>query len=757
MSRTQQPAEGAQQGALKLRDGAAVAAAAILAYSWAAGLAFQIDDYWIIPSSGTQLRTLAELVTKPAELFRGDGMPLPEPEVPLFQPVLWAQFALERRLAGEPVDAALFHLGSVLLHAATAVALLAWLGRRFGRRAALPGALLFAIHPGAAQAVTWVSARGLVLVLLFGILASLAEERGHRTGRRRWEWLAGALLGLALWSHSSAAAVVVLALVLALLRRRRSGSRTLLLATAALLVPAAVAAVVRRGYLGPAAATYIGGISVGFEAVPRMLRALPALARQVLAPWNRDAAVADVSPLLAAAGGPATWAVAGWTLAILPALVRDAGARRRLGAAFAAFALLGAPALFLGSLYLGAHDFRSSRALYPALAAVAAALAAAVAADPGAGPWRRIRAAGLVLLALVALDGLVHTARVERRAAGLVRARAEGIAAAAEEVGAGGLVQVLDPHVTFAGVPLVSPKHVPKTVRPPFRSPALAARTSNDLGALLFEGALTAWPGRLRILAWEETRYVALGGVLPPIPETLPPLAASDSDLPDSACFRPAFEAPPRAAAAIRVPLAPGAARTVYVLVRNERTQILHEVQAGEGAAEAWAGLDEQQDWLLADRIEAVYVRGAGMGAGPPELRRSLPEADARTEPAGDGPMPIGATPEFLVPGAGPSDALRILLSARVGDAVFRTVYLAPPEAIDRSAGVARYRPRPEDVVYATHESLRFDRIRGYFEEILALYGLRRLTIDWRLSIHHPGRKTERARSPWKTLVLESR
>ena len=96
-------------------------------------------------------------------------------------------------------------LGSVLLHAASAVVLLAlarrWL-RDFGldaRRAgigALIAALVFALHPAQTEAVTYVSGRSVALAGFFSLASLLAWEL-RREGGGRWT-LAASLVAFAL-------------------------------------------------------------------------------------------------------------------------------------------------------------------------------------------------------------------------------------------------------------------------------------------------------------------------------------------------------------------------------------------------------------------------------------------------------------------------------------------------------------------------------------------------------------------------------
>ena len=91
------------------------------------------------------------------------------------RPLLKASYTLNWTLGGG------FHLLNIALHAANA-ALLFFIGEAlFGdRRAALIAALLFALHPAATEAVTYVSGRSASLMATFYLGALLAYLRGAR-------------------------------------------------------------------------------------------------------------------------------------------------------------------------------------------------------------------------------------------------------------------------------------------------------------------------------------------------------------------------------------------------------------------------------------------------------------------------------------------------------------------------------------------------------------------------------------------------
>ena len=114
-----------------------------------------------------------------------------------YMPITWMSYGLDRSLWGDAASG--YHLTSLLLHALTALAVMA-LARHFLRHALGPregvhgsdvwigatvAALTFAVHPLRVEAVAWVSARGTVLGGLFLVLAVLAYVVGWERGGRR--------------------------------------------------------------------------------------------------------------------------------------------------------------------------------------------------------------------------------------------------------------------------------------------------------------------------------------------------------------------------------------------------------------------------------------------------------------------------------------------------------------------------------------------------------------------------------------------
>jgi tetratricopeptide (TPR) repeat protein len=156
----------------------------------------------------------------------------------VYHPLAWllleAQYVLFR------LDARGYHLASLLLHAANAVALYAltaallvrcrpdpFLHRPWARAvgAGLATAL-FAVHPLRVEAVAWISCQPYLPCALFALLAVLAYLRAVGDGPSpRWRWLAGSftLFGAAMLCKAAAVGLPAVLLILDVYPLRRLG------------------------------------------------------------------------------------------------------------------------------------------------------------------------------------------------------------------------------------------------------------------------------------------------------------------------------------------------------------------------------------------------------------------------------------------------------------------------------------------------------------------------------------------------------
>jgi tetratricopeptide (TPR) repeat protein len=140
-----------------MRPALAVAALAAIAYLPSLAGVFHFDDYNVIVHYPT-VHSWEALLER-----AGGGV----------RPLLKASYTLNWTLGGG------FHLLNIALHAMNA-ALLFFIGEALfrNRRAAFVAALLFALHPAATEAVTYVSGRSSSLMALFYLGALLAYLRG---------------------------------------------------------------------------------------------------------------------------------------------------------------------------------------------------------------------------------------------------------------------------------------------------------------------------------------------------------------------------------------------------------------------------------------------------------------------------------------------------------------------------------------------------------------------------------------------------
>ena len=157
-----------------------------------------------------------------------------------------------------------YRLGSVLLHAANAIALFYLLRQLIG--AITPdnrnspeavwgawfGALIFALHPVAVYAAGYMIQRSILMATLFALLMQLAYLRGLLTGQKRWLALAVLAYFLACFSkeHSVLLPAVLAALTI-LLHDKSQASRTVLWVTWSAFVAIGVFVVLRaKGVFG---------------------------------------------------------------------------------------------------------------------------------------------------------------------------------------------------------------------------------------------------------------------------------------------------------------------------------------------------------------------------------------------------------------------------------------------------------------------------------------------------------------------------
>ena len=308
---------------------------------------------------------------------------------PLFLSWLW----LVRHVAGPAPG--WFHLAGLLLH--VAVVCLAYLLAKewLDQKSAAVTAIVFALHPSRAEAVSWIAAHTELLLAAFVLGAMLCYVRALSSGK--WWWIAGAGVCTFAGLMTKETAVTIPALIVAhyVSQRERARGR-LIAALSATLLGIAAFALLRAHVLG-------GG---GSEDVPRSLTqtllttpmAICLFLRQALWPVRLSE---FYNPLNIQ---HATWKYFGVPLLIVLVVVvlftAAAKRDRRLWFAAAWFAVTLAP-IVVGFSWIQLHD----RHLYLPLFGVAMIAAIAIERIPSAVQLR----VTVALAALLAVGIVVET------------------------------------------------------------------------------------------------------------------------------------------------------------------------------------------------------------------------------------------------------------------------------------------------------------------------------------------------------------
>ena len=109
----------------------------------------------------------------------------------------------------------MYHLSNLIYHLLTVVSLYYFLRLlKFKNLTALLATLLFAVHPLLASAVSWVPARGDLLIGLFGLLSFITFLKEISTGKQLWFFLHAIAFFAALFSKETAIIIPVLLLLM---------------------------------------------------------------------------------------------------------------------------------------------------------------------------------------------------------------------------------------------------------------------------------------------------------------------------------------------------------------------------------------------------------------------------------------------------------------------------------------------------------------------------------------------------------------
>ena len=742
-----------------------VFAVAALAYSWTLGLQFQIDDYYLIPRSGHLLAELGDLLTSRDDLVLGGAPRLNINEHPNFQPILWSVLALGAQVSGVPVSPVLLHGLCALLHALTALLVLAMLRRVLPAEGALVGGICFAAFPGAAQAVSWISAGSHVLTVLFGAAAlTLLWDSAHRD---RWKlsraWCAGILLGLAFWSHTQALTWFILgAIVLLVFHQRR---RFPIIRLLTMTLPLVAAWWVRARFMGTWSLDYNGQFRAGLSAVPRMLEGIPTMVGQTLLPWNRREEMQDLAALFQQLGPRLIWFVPWLLLLVMPLALGRAPLKRRLILVVLMGGVLLLPTLMGYSLYIDEPDNRGSRVAYNFLPVLAASVGLlwCLAKSIPSSILRRVAVGVFALVALLSIDSMVHVARTEWRAAEAIRTRHESLQSHHEVAKPGTALLVIDSASTMAGIPLIGPPRLRDAARPPM-SPVPMNVTCLPWEQDLAESRLLpSSPISFRVLRHTSEGYVATGQDLPPLGN--PPALESAAVPPEMASsgalrWAPTTSVPARRISKITLPLAPGAAGMVALYCRAEGVNRLMRIPVKENETAVTVLLDEDLEWLMSSRFVDVLaqsdrlIRSAdGMpklafGSGF-DLEVIQPRGGARISALPDLAMVLGDQP--------PDGELVFQFKLQPGAATYRAdIQLDSNNLVLQADGTAHAPMSSGTVLHATLGSPgSFQDLVEHLSQVLKPYGVETVPVTWRvLLLNRDDFATPRARSAWNRFEL---
>ena len=355
------------------------------------------DDAIVVrddPATAAGVRSIPRMLTSP---WAGEDR-----DVGLYRPLVSATLALEASLHGV-ADPFGFHLTNLFLHGLAAVLLLRVLTRAMPDRPLVAGvaAALFAAHPLHTGTVSWIVARGDLLVVVLGAAGALLWVRG-----RALDAGAAALAGLCLFGAllSKEAALPLPAAWLVLdLAVRREGLRATVRkrgwAYAALLLPLAGWAVLRAAALGSVDARVANAVLADRNLLERLFIGCGALVRTAARLFVPAAPTGEGSydPVLQP-GAPVSLAYAvsaGVVLLVTLAVLARWAARKAgaLDAAWGLFVALSVPVLQvvpIGAVFEDRFAYLPSTALLVAFGLAGAAVA------------RRVpRAAGAAIAAVV--------------------------------------------------------------------------------------------------------------------------------------------------------------------------------------------------------------------------------------------------------------------------------------------------------------------------------------------------------------------
>lgn len=122
---------------------------------------------------------------------------------PLVKFSFWVDYKLNDR---EPSG---YHVTNLFLFYLLGATIFFFFLRYVGTPAAVLGTLLFTWHPLRTEVVTWISCRTELMVMLFGLLAIILFQQSFYPGKKRYLYLLGAIVSLALSLASKESAILI--------------------------------------------------------------------------------------------------------------------------------------------------------------------------------------------------------------------------------------------------------------------------------------------------------------------------------------------------------------------------------------------------------------------------------------------------------------------------------------------------------------------------------------------------------------------
>jgi tetratricopeptide (TPR) repeat protein len=348
-----------------------LAAAVLFGYGGTLGSDFVHDDRLEILENRFvhDLHHVREIFTTPSWGFRRQqgedpGMLGYRAESNYYRPAQYLTYAILYSAFGP--DARAFHGFKILLHLSAGVLLFSML-KRHCARAALPCALLFAVHPALTEAVAWISAITDVLCAVCFLLCFEAYARWREGRRARWLALLYVAFGTGMFSKET---MIVFVPVLAAYQRLCEGGWPRSEDLKRLYAPLAVTASLYMGLRVAALRAFVPGqgrfssLSLGQIVLSQLVLASDYL-RLLFVPYPLRAS--HLFEPVVSIGDGRVWqaaALLGAAVLAVAAIARRAGAQKPLILFGVLWLLAGLAPVVLFFRQIGGEDAFAERYLY---------------------------------------------------------------------------------------------------------------------------------------------------------------------------------------------------------------------------------------------------------------------------------------------------------------------------------------------------------------------------------------------------------